>query len=95
MTNGFHSGDVVHFSGARRRYVVVSVNKWGKLCLCAMSGAMPGCLPTNVDPAAVEMDANQQRGASGKKAAYLQKRYAEAQAMCRSFGEFYDTTAEL
>jgi len=88
-------GDVVHFSGKRRRYVIVSIDQWGKLTLVAMSGGMPGCYPTSVDPEMVDFDDNQQRGAIGPRAAYLQRRYAQAQAMARDFGHGYDTTTEL
>lgn len=42
----FGFGDVVHFVGRRRRYVVVSVDRWGSMNLVALSGAERGCAPS-------------------------------------------------
>lgn len=80
-------GEVVHFVGKRRRYVVVSANRWGKLQLSALSGGMPGCHGSDVNPARVEHDEDQSLGAHGKEAAFLQRRYQEVRGRCLSWGQ--------
>ncbi len=81
------SGQIVHRIGGRRRYIIAFRNKWGNLGLVALTGAMPGCNPTQARPEDYELDANQTPIAGGPNAARLRTHYRSNLAMARRWGE--------
>ena len=81
------TGNVVHFVGKRRRYVIVGVNEHGKFAyMSALSGGRMGCGPSNISPEQVEMDKDQRILFTGVESYYLYRMYAEACNMVKSWG---------
>ena len=80
-------GDVVHFVGKRRRYVVVSVDRWGKMHLSALSGSKAGCGPAAIAPEQIERDQDQSQRATGREVLWMRRKYQEARGLALQFGD--------
>jgi len=89
----FLPGQIVHPLGGRRRYIVVSLNKWWQGNLVALSGAAPGCHPTSADPEQYELDEDADRSFTGKQARLLARKYDAARVMARAWGDTVETFA--
>ena len=73
-TDSIRLGSVVKIRNGRRRYLVINRNDFGQLDLMALSGAERGCQPSGVSRDDVQLDADQTRAFSGKKARWLRSR---------------------
>ena len=79
-------GDVVHFVGKRRRYVVVSEDEWGKLALAALSGGKAGCGPRCIKAEDLERDLDQAQRVTGREVLWMRRKYQEARGLALQFG---------
>lgn len=70
-------GDVVHYKGQRRRYVVIAVDSFGHYSIFALSGGPKGSNPTAVKYAEIEK-ADEPVKFVGKKAEWLLRRARSA-----------------
>lgn len=72
-SSGLKVGDVVHYKGQRRRYVVVAVDSFGHYSISALSGGPRGSNPTAVKPHEI-VKVDEPVKFVGKKAEWLLRR---------------------
>ena len=73
----FALGDVVHFPGKSRRYVLATKDQFGRFDLVALSGGDRGSAPTGVGADEIEKDKDQTKQFVGVEAAKLQRMFRQ------------------